>query len=118
MKKPWISMALSICAAVAGYCLTPPLDTNEIGYIREFDAVVCGLLSIVVWGIFHLLGLQRYDGSRAAAVITIAALFWMLLVGGVMRTCNHFHQSEEDYESIKFLTVASSIESATSVARL
>ncbi len=119
MKKPWISMALPIGAAVIGCFLTPPLDAYEISFIREFDAIVCCLLSIVVWGLFHLLGLQRYDGARAAAVITISALFWMLLVGGVMQTCNRFHQNEEDYEEMfRTLTVANSTESTPSRASL
>jgi hypothetical protein len=88
------------CAAAIGYCLRPPLYVSNI---RLFDALFSCLLAIMIWGVFHLLGLHRLSGRRALATGAISALVWALLLTGLMGALRRIDDSRRQHQYLEEL---------------
>jgi hypothetical protein len=77
MKRLLVSALVLGCAAGIGYSFRRPNDFLHIGL---FEAVISCLLAVLVWGVFHLLGLDQLPRPRARAAGAISVLAWALLL--------------------------------------
>ncbi len=82
MKRAAFTSLLFVCAAAIGFCL--PVPDPTLRFIRIFDAAVCSLLAVMLWGAFHFLGMQRHPNRRVAAEVLGLVLLWGLLVVGLL----------------------------------
>jgi hypothetical protein len=68
-------------AALAGFCLPPPMPPEDFHSVRILDALMSVCLGIFAWGVVHLAE-PPYYGRRWALAKTIAIpLVWLVLVG-------------------------------------
>src|SRR5262252_6492198 len=70
------------CAAILSLCVPPPPSLGDWMYV--FDATICAILAVLVWAIFHLCNLQRFNGLPLGAAIVGSMIFWALLVTGLV----------------------------------
>jgi hypothetical protein len=56
--------------------------------------MLCGLLAIAFWGMYHLLGFDRFVGRKAVAALTATTVLWLLAVTFLIIA---LHDIDSDY---------------------
>jgi hypothetical protein len=105
----WIFICLILGgAAFVGYAIQPyyyNIQSVDLEHIRIIDAVLGLALGIFVWGLFCLVGFQRFSGTRLAVSLFTASIVWALLLGSLMYFLAKFENQgdqlwRELYESL------------------
>ena len=91
-EKVIIALLCAGLPAFIGFCINPP--EIEFEHVRLFDAALCALLGVAFWGVYHLLGFDRFAGRKAFVTFVAAVVLCALAITGLMIA---LHKIDSDY---------------------